>query len=176
MDLLDLYDRGTTWTKEKIAGAKAQLDVASPCEKWKVRDVVNHLLHGHEIFQGAARGAPAAPPPGMPPELVGDDPVEQYEQGRQATMAAFKEPGALEKAGPTFGIAFVDSLVHGWDIAKGTGQDTTMPDDLAQAAFQMIDGRLPPGGSGEFFKPAVEVADDANAQDKLLALTGREPT
>jgi uncharacterized protein (TIGR03086 family) len=175
MDLIDLYDRGTAWMKDRIAGATDQLDATTPCDEWKVRDVINHALHGHEIFQGAARGTPVGPPHGMPPELIEGDPVEQYERGRQDTIAAFKEPGVLEKTGPTLGIAFVDTMIHAWDIAKGTGQDTAMPDDLAQAAFGMIDGRLPPEGSGDLFKPAVAVPDDAPAQKKLLGLTGRDP-
>src|SRR5712692_4953879 len=109
MDLFDLFDRGTTWTKTKITGAQDRLNVSTCCDDWTVRTVINHLIVGQEIFQGAARGKPAAPPEGPPPDVIGEDPAAQYEEGRQATMAAFREPGAVEKAGPTFGIAFVDN-------------------------------------------------------------------
>src|SRR5712692_7101143 len=108
MDLLDMYDRASTWTKSKIEGAKNSLDTATPCDEWNVRAVVNHLLHGQQVFQSAARGEKVGPPQGMPPELVGDDPVAQYDEARQATLDAYGEPGALEKAGPTLGIAVVD--------------------------------------------------------------------
>jgi uncharacterized protein (TIGR03086 family) len=175
MDLLDLFDRGTAWAGSKIAGAADKLDQPTPCEEWGVRDLLNHMLHAQQLFAGAPSGGSAAPPPGRPPELVGDDPVAQYEEARQATMAAYREPEAIEKTGPLLGIAFVDQLVHGWDLAKATGQGTTMPDDLAQSAFAMIDGRMPDDQRGTFFKPAVTVPDDASAQEKLLAYGGRSP-
>jgi uncharacterized protein (TIGR03086 family) len=174
MDPMDLFDRGSAWTKTKIAGAKGKLDAATPCEEWNVRALINHVLSGHEIFQGAAKGQPVAPPEGDPPDVMADDPVAQYEDARQATITAYREPGAIEKAGSTLGIAFVDNLVHGHDLAKATGQDTTMPPDLAEAAFGMISGRLD-AGRGTFFKPAVDVSDGASTQDKLLAYMGRKP-
>ena len=48
----------------------------------------------------------------------------------------------LDKTGLRSGIALCDELVHGMDLATATGQDATMPEDLAEAAFATIDGRL----------------------------------
>ena len=42
----------------------------------------------------------------------------------------------------SLGICFADQLIHGWDVAKSTGQSTTMPSELAEAAFAMLDGQL----------------------------------
>ena len=78
-----------------------------------------------------------------------------------------------EKAGPALGIAFADQLVHGWDLAHATGQDDTMPEDLAAAAFAALDGRMPDDQRGQFFKPAVPTSDDATPQERLLAYAGR---
>jgi uncharacterized protein (TIGR03086 family) len=175
MDLLDLFERGTAWTASKIPAAARNLDASTPCDEWNVRALINHMLQAQQLFTGAARGEPAAPPSGAPLQLMGDDPVAQYEKARQTTLQAYREPGAIEKTGPTLGIAFVEQLVHGWDLAKATGQDATMPDDLAQAAFEMIDGRMTDEQRGRFFKPAVPVPRDARAQDKLLGYGGRQP-
>ena len=90
-------------------------------------------------------------------------------------MQAFGEDGVIEKTGPSLGIAFSDQLLHGWDLAKATGQDTTMPDGLAEAAYEMIHGRFTDDQRKGVFKAEVTVADDASAQDKLLAYTGRDP-
>ena len=73
------------------------------------------------------------------------------------------------------GIAFSDQLLHGWDVAKATGQDAAMPDGLAEAAYEMIHGRFTDDQRKGVFKAEVTVADDASAQDKLLAYTGRDP-
>jgi uncharacterized protein (TIGR03086 family) len=177
MDLLDLFDRGSKWTMSKVSGAKTDLDDPTPCEQWKVRDVMNHMLDSQRYFKDSAKGKDAALPRGdTPPDKLAKDPVKQYDRARKATLDAFRVDGVLEKTGPALGIAFADQLVHGWDLAKATGQDTTMPDDLAQAAFQMVDGNIPDDRRGDdSFKPAIQVGDGSSAQQKLLAYLGREP-
>lgn len=179
MDPLDLYEQASEWTKSKIAGAKRNLDAKTACEEWSARDLVNHLLYGKEIFVGAAEGKPpSGPPKGKPPDLLDDrDPVEAFEDVRQAVLGAYRKEGVLEDQRNQMmaGIAFVDTLTHGWDLAKGTGQDTTMPSGLADAAMAAMSGRLTAERRGDAFKPEVEVAEDASTQDKLIAYMGRQP-
>ena len=90
-------------------------------------------------------------------------------------MATFSREGVVEKTGPALGIAFADQLLHGWDLAKATGQDATMPAGLAEAAYEHIHRRFTDAQRTGVFKPEVTVAEDASAQDKLLAYTGRNP-
>ena len=174
MDLLDLFDRGSEWTASKIPAAVSQLDGATPCEDWDVRTLLNHMVDALQYFSATARGEDAKLDPASPQELIGDDPVATYNELRQETLQAYGEPGVIEKTGPMLGIAFCDQLLHGCDLARATGQDATIPDDLAGAAFGMLDGRLTPDRRGDAFKPAVDVAADASPQDKLLAYTGRQ--
>lgn len=70
------------------------------------------------------------------------------------------------------GLALV---IHGWDIARATGLDETLPaDEIARVREDAV-------GLGDNLHidwvcgPPVEVADDASAQNKLLALLGRRP-
>jgi len=79
----------------------------------------------------------------------------------------------LKKSAMGIGIAFSDMLIHGWDVAKATGQDTTMPDGLAHAAYDTIHGKFTDEQRQGLFKPEIEVADGASPQEKLLAYTGR---
>ncbi len=179
MDPLELYSKASEWTKSKIEGAKDNLDSRTACEEWTARDLINHLLGGKDVFVAATEGkAPSGPPTGMPPELLDDaDPVEAFEDVRQAVLEAFGKEGILSNPQMQMmaGIAFVDTLTHGWDLAKGTGQDTTMPPGLADAARGAIGGRLTAESRGTAFKPEVEVSDDASAQEKLIAYMGRQP-
>jgi hypothetical protein len=62
-----------------------------------------------------------------------------------------------------------------WDVAKATHQDTTMPDGLAQSAYDMIHGRFTEERRVGVFKPEIAVPADAPPQARLLAYTGRRP-
>ncbi len=176
MDFIDLYERGSAWTATKVKGAAEKLDAPTPCEKWKVRDVVNHLLDGSRYFQDAVQGKESPPPAEMPDDFLGNqDAARAHADAREKTLDAFR--GAdLEKSGFSVGIAFCDQLIHGWDIAKGTGQDATMPSDLAEAAYGMLNGRLTDETRARGFDAEVTVPDDAPAQDKLLGYVGRDPS
>ena len=109
--------------------------------------------------------------------------------GVQSTIeAAMADPSALEgnlpedsPLGPmpkhqALGIAIGDLLIHTWDLSRAIGADETLPADGVQAV-QMGLGNMPdefmraPGR----FAAQVDVAADANAQDKLIAFAGRQP-
>ena len=175
-DLLDLYSRASEWTLEKVKGAAADLDSDTPCERWDVRELMNHMLQTQRYFVGSARGESVSPPGQTPPtSLLGDDPVKDFKRAREETINTYGDKDVLEKTGPTLGIAFADQLLHGWDLAKATGQDTTMPQGLAEAAYQMMHGRLTDDQRKSSFKPEVQISPDAPAQDKFLAYSGRDP-
>jgi uncharacterized protein (TIGR03086 family) len=173
---LDLYGRASQWTLSKVAGAANELDASTPCDEWDVRALMNHMLETQNYFVGSARGDDVSPPSPKPPEVLGDDPVADFERARAETLSTFGEEGVIERTGPSLGIASSDQLLHGWDLATATGQDATMPDGLPEAAYEMIHGRFTDEQRKGIFKPEVAVAPSASAQDKLLAYTGRNPS
>src|SRR3954471_4545777 len=127
LDLLDLYRRASDWAGGKVAGV-TDLGAVTPCDDWPVRELLNHMLETQRYFLSAARGEDASPPGPTPPDTLSDSPAEDYAAVRAEVIAEFSQEGVIDKTGPALGIAFADSLLHGWDIAKATGQDTTMPD------------------------------------------------
>ena len=175
IDLLDLYRQASDWTLDKVAGAADTLDAQTPCDEWDVRTLMNHMLETDRYFVGAARGQDVSPPSPQPPALLGDDPVADFRDAQLETLQTFGAEGVIDKTGPSLGIAFSDQLLHGWDLARATGQDATMPEGLAQAAYDMIHGRFTDEQRKGTFKPEIAVPQDATAQDKLLAYTGRPP-
>ena len=173
---LDLFGRASEWTLEKVRGAASRLDARTPCDDWDVRTLMNHMLDTQQYFVGAAKGDENAKPPGPnPPDILGDDPVAAFDKARSETLDTFGQEGVIEKTGPSIGIAFADQLLHGWDLATATGQDATMPDGLADAAYVTIHGKFTDEQRKGVFKPEVKVDADASAQDRLLAYTGRTP-
>ncbi len=176
LDLLDLYERASTWTVSRVDGASDQLDAQTGCDGWDVRTLLNHMLETGTFFLSSATGGDASPPSPTPPDVLSSDPVADFERNRSETVAAFGKPGVIEKTGPSLGIAFSDQLLHGWDLARATGQDATMPAGLADAAYAVIHGRFTPEQRKGVFKPEIEVGPDASAQDRLLAYSGRDPS
>ena len=175
-DLLDLYERASTWTASKVAGATEKLDAPTPCDDWDVATLMNHMLDTQGYFLGVARAEDVSPPSPNPPELIGDNPAADFDAALSEVASAYRAPGVLEKTGPSLGIAFSDQLLHGWDLAKATAQDATMPEGLPEAAYDVIHGRFTDDQRKGVFKPEVKVATDASAQDRLLAYTGRDPS
>jgi uncharacterized protein (TIGR03086 family) len=173
-DLLDLYRQASEWTSQKVAGT-TDLDAATPCEQWRVRDVLNHVLETQRFFLSTGRGEEASPPGPNPPDTVTEDPAGDLAAVQSDIIATYSEPGVIDKTGPSLGIAFADQLIHGWDVAKASDQDATMPDGLAQAAYDLIHGKFTDEQRAGLFKPEVPVGDEASPQDRLLAYTGRNP-
>ena len=175
-DLLDLYERASEWTASKVAGAKGKLDAQTPCDEWDVRTLMNHMLDTQHTSSVPARGEDASPPGPIRPSCSATIRPRTSSGRADEMLSTYREPGVIEKTGPSLGIAFGDQLLHGWDLAKATRQDATMPDGLPEAVFEMIHGRFTDDQRKGTFKPEVKVGADASAQDKLLAYTGRKPS
>ena len=173
-NLLELYDQASAWTTEKVAGA-TKLDAATPCDDWNLRTLLDHMLETQRYFLNSARGEDASPPGKTPPATLSDDPAADFEGVRHEVMRAFGGDGVIEKTGPALGIAFSDMLLHGWDVARATQQDSTMPAGLAEAAYQQIHGKFTDEQRVGVFKPERPIAKDAPPQARLLAYTGRDP-
>ena len=77
--------------------------------------------------------------------------------------------------GQLYSIAMTEQLLHGWDLAKATGQDATIDPQFATAVEAMMRPNVASGVEGGFYAPEVPVSDDASPSDKLVALAGRNP-
>jgi uncharacterized protein (TIGR03086 family) len=174
-DLLELYERASAWTVSMVPGASKQLGAPTPCDGWDVETLMNHMLDTERYFAGRARGSNASLPSPEPPPLIGEMPGAAFDAARAELISAYRVPGVIEKTGPSLGIAFSDQLLHGWDLAKATAQDATMPQGLAERAFEIIHSQFTEGQRKGIFKPAITVASNASAQDRLLAFAGRDP-
>ena len=66
--------------------------------------------------------------------------------------------------------------LRAYDIAKFIGADTTLPPDLVQGLWDEIAPSAEEWRKLGVYGPAVPVPDDAPLQDRLLGLTGRQPS
>nr|WP_296071236.1 TIGR03086 family metal-binding protein [uncultured Actinoplanes sp.] len=159
-----------------------QLGHPTPCDDFQVRDLFNHLYQVVVNFQElAARKQPDFAT--TPDELSGDWRSRFAEQAGRL-VEAWSDPDALEGVSPAMGmpqetvgqLILLDLTVHGWDLARATGQRYT-PDQAAVRLLTPLAERMGPQARemGVFGAP-VEVAETAGAFERLLALTGRRAT
>jgi len=176
---------------ERTAGIVAnvkpdQLDGETPCSDWNTRRLLNHLIGGVMGFAMATQGTPLDPNT-EPPDIVGqhgDDAGKAFEAARAMAVEAWSAPDVMEKelvlgapmpANQALRIALMEAVVHGWDVAKATGQDGTIDPMFAEP---MLDGLKKMFGAGPrppIIGPEVAVPDDASPSAKLVAFLGRTP-
>ena len=186
MDLTAVYERSLAATGRLVDGVQPeQLQDPTPCQAWDLRLLLHHVIGANFMFAGVAAGG-IMDPGGEMPDLTTLDPSAVYAESAAAVLAAWREPGALDRrchlsfgdmpARATMAIHLLDTVVHGWDVAKATGQDTTIDPELAAAALVVAEGMISDAlrATGAF-GPPVPVPADAPVGDRLVAFTGRRP-
>ncbi|HWC34867.1 MAG TPA: TIGR03086 family metal-binding protein [Mycobacteriales bacterium] len=184
-DLNDVHRRVLSATGTIVAGiGPQQWNEATPCEGWDVRALANHVVAGNYWAAELAAGKTIDEVgTALDGDVLGDDAAGSYEKSAAAAAAAFEAPGALDAPcavsyGPVPGSVYaghriIDVLVHGWDLAKATGQDTTLDPDLVAACIEIVEPQLDMLAASGAFAPATEVGDDADPQARLLGWLGR---
>lgn len=183
MDPIELIERATEHTAKIANGVKAEhLDKPTPCSEFDVRGLLNHMLGGLTMLATAAETGTAKPPEG---DQVTGDVGAEYASRREKVLQAWRAPGVLEKtltmpfgAMPgqmMAGIAFMEHLLHGWDLAKATGQDSTLPEELAKTCLEQLRPMGEMWRMPGVFGPEVQCPDGASITDQLVAFAGRTP-
>ena len=163
-----------------------QLANPTPCDKWVVRDLINHFVGGGHLFAMLYRGAPM---PEMDidspsPDMLGSDPAAAAHAARADFDAAIAEPGAMDRivhlpigslpAPVGLQLATFDVLVHCWDLATATGQQFDPPADVVGAAHGFAQQLLPQEArDGDTFKTEFAPSADVSPLARLAAFTGR---
>ena len=168
--------------------ADQQLAVPTPCPDVCVGDLIDHLGVFAVRFAAAARKetegrTSPAPPPSSSNLETGWR--ERIARDLLALAEAWRAPqawdgstraGGIEMPAEVVGLVALDELVvHGWDIAVATGQPYEPPGDEIESAMGFVTSFDAPR-NGTLFGPVVPVADDASELDRLLGLTGRDPS
>ncbi|MEP7026771.1 MAG: TIGR03086 family metal-binding protein, partial [Actinomycetota bacterium] len=75
------------------------------------------------------------------------------------------------------GMILWEYQMHGWDLARATGQPWSPPAEAAVESLKFAPGMLTPDyqGDGKAFANRVSVPASAPPLDRLLGLSGRDP-
>jgi len=167
-----------------------ELAKPTPCPAYTVGDLIDHVSGLARAFTAAARkefgpqleqapsGQAARLEPGWRARIPAD---------LQRLARAWGEPGAwtgmtriagMDSPGDMVGLTAADELVvHGWDVARATGQPYDSEPELLDAAqrfLAMFASPDAPDGPDVPFGPSRPVPDDAPPLDRVVALAGRD--
>lgn len=172
-----------------VAGVRdGQLTDATPCPKYTVGDLLAHLTGLAIAFRDAGRKdlgvtTDTSPDAGLPvlepdwrtrlPAVLG----ELAEAWRDpAAWTGMTRAGGVDLPGAVAGLVAVDELViHGWDLARATGQDYAPDPTALQACHAFLAESVGDPGRGDIFGPVVDVPEDAPLLDRAVGLSGRDP-
>lgn len=145
MDVNTLYHRTVESWADRVNAVRAdQWDQPTPCSRWTVRGLVNHvvgedlwtvpLMQGQTIAEVGDR---------LDGDLLGEDPIRSaLEAAKQAVSVVAEWLPRGGKVHLSYGVEdateyvlqlAADHLVHGWDLAAATGGDTRLDPHLVAA-------------------------------------------
>jgi uncharacterized protein (TIGR03086 family) len=164
-----------------------QASLPTPCRSWNVRALVNHVALDVQHFTATASGEKWEK---SDDDVIGEDWAGAYRRASDGLLAAWQREGVLDRtltlpfgdvpATWSVGQQIADLVVHGWDIAKATGQSTDLDPELGQLALDWSRENLKPQfrgdeESGQVFGLEVPVPEDAPLHDRLAGFFGRNP-
>lgn len=163
----------------------------TPCPDWSVADLLDHVGGFAHAFTAGARKKTGDEPGGSGPSVdgrrLGDDWRSRIPRDLAALAEAWSDPEAwtgvtrvagVDLSGEMAGLFALDEVVvHGWDLARSTGQPYTVGAVEAQAVYDLVAPLAQPRQEtpNGIFGPPVTVSGDAPLLDRVIGLTGRDP-
>ncbi|MDQ6697848.1 MAG: TIGR03086 family metal-binding protein [Actinomycetota bacterium] len=183
--MIDIADATERMVSLLTSVSEDQFDLPTPCPDARLGDLVDHVGTFATGFTDVAhkegRGGPTRPSftnleAGWRDRITRHlrmcaDAWRHPEAWEGTTVAA-----QVELPAEVAGLVVLDELiVHGWDIAVSTGQPYDASVAEIEAASSFVASFDAPR-DGNLFGPVVSVPDSAPPLDRLLGLTGRDPS
>jgi uncharacterized protein (TIGR03086 family) len=163
-------------------------DRPTPCDAWRVRDLVAHLVSGEHMVVALLDGASTDEARALIGSVRTDGDLRAaLSSAFAASRAAFDAPGSLERTvhhpvGDISGsqlrdFRVGDATLHAWDLARAIGADESLDPALVDAVWTQLEPLSAVIGSIGLFGdgPSGALGADDGPQRRLLDLTGRRP-
>ncbi|MDQ6726645.1 MAG: TIGR03086 family metal-binding protein [Actinomycetota bacterium] len=182
--MIEALDTAFAHTHRVVSGIDPdQLDGPTPCPEWDLRTLLGHMIAVVANCGRGAGGDALLPNPLTVP--LRTDLASQFRDEADRTLAAWRACAPYGEvdigAGPmptpaAMAINLLDTSAHSWDIARATGQNATLPDELATTLLG-LSGDIVKDEFRAFagFDPPVPVPAESSATDQLVAFLGRRP-
>lgn len=174
---VELLERALGYTRcALITVAPTHLCLPTPCDRWRLADLLAHMEDSLDAFSEGAAGSiglrSAAPAPAEERlRVLQDKACRLLGAWASATTRLVEVGGRPVPVGTVSRLAAVEVGVHGWDVGRTTGFGEPFPEELAEALMPTAVA-LALEQDGEF-GPPVPVSADAGPSERLLGLLGR---
>jgi uncharacterized protein (TIGR03086 family) len=173
----------------RVVGEAARtttLNTKTPCTDWDLRALLNHTILWTSYSAERRAHGESVPEELMSKDFTADPGFAQdYQAQVQRAVQAWSDPRAWERdlnvmgsSTPAADIAamlIMEMVLHGWDIARATGQEYRADDALAQALLETVQAQAELFRQYQGFAEAKTIPDGASAFDRALTLSGRDP-
>lgn len=187
--MLDLQPSADQMASVVAGISDDQLDGSTPCDEMPVRQLIAHVIGLSIAFRDAARkvdGPTTSTPPGSAAAVLPNDWREQVPARLGELVSAWREPDAWQGDTQAGGVALPGAvagqvannelLLHGWDLARSTGQPFSAGEANLRSSWDMVSNTPDdPDARQGLFGPVVPVPDDAPLLDRALGYAGRDP-
>jgi uncharacterized protein (TIGR03086 family) len=186
---LDLGPQSLVVARLAAGVTETQLGHATPCPDLAVRNLLGHLIGLATAFRDAGRkdlGATTDSSPDSAVPDIGSGWRESLPKALDELAEAWRDPAAytgMTRAGGVSlpgavaaAVAADELVVHGWDLARATGQEYEPDPAALQAAYGFLAAAAEESDRGNgIFGPVVPVPQDAPLLDRAIGLSGRDP-
>jgi uncharacterized protein (TIGR03086 family) len=163
-----------------------ELDRKTPCADWDLRTLLNHtILWTAYSAEQRAYGKSVAEDLMSKDFAAAPGFAADYQAQVARAVQAWSDPKAwaggrsvMGSETPATDIAamlIAEMVLHGWDIARATGQDYQCSQELANELLQTVETQGEMFRQYQGFAAIVPVPDSSDAFDRALSLSGRDP-
>jgi uncharacterized protein (TIGR03086 family) len=151
----------------------------TPCTEMNCHQVAVHLMESL-VGLGKMAGGSVSTPDAVGGSLenkvstMATQAIEAW-QAVDPTGTVVSRSGVDMPASVAAGLLPVEMLLHGWDLAQGSGQPMRASDELVTYLRDLSAPAMPAGRARGVFGPELEAPEGASALDSFAAYAGRRP-
>ena len=187
MDPIAALERATQTYEQRLAAVGPdEWHLPSTCDGWTVRDLADHVVGGNRYAVALLAGASAedafvrAVEAGFDTDaltLTRESAARQLDafRARDSMTTTVHHPSGDIDGATLLGFRVGDLVLHGWDLARSTGGDEHMDDELVAFVWDAYAPRRAAlvAGGGFGTGSTGQLASSAPLAARLLDLTGR---
>lgn len=158
-------------------------DAPTPDSEWNAEQLVRHVIEEQQWVPPLLAGSTVAEAtPTITP--IGDDLWTEWQKYSDAAIAAWRATDLSTHVHLSYGTVKMepylrqqtsDVTIHTWDLARAVGAADRLDEELVEAVWSDLDDQRAMLSESGLFAEPVAIPDGSSLQDRLIALTGRDP-